>query len=340
MTPKHLVAAPDKFRGTATAAEVAAAAARGAAQAGWTCAALPLADGGEGLLAAFGGERRFATVRGPLGASVRAEWHLVPPERLDGGPTAVIEMASASGLAIAGGRRRNDAVGATTFGTGQLVAEAAAAGARRIVVGCGGSATTDGGEGALAALGDDGLLDGVELVAAVDVLIGFVEAAEVFAPQKGADAAEVALLAARLDGLALAYAERYGRDVRHLPGAGAAGGLAGGLCAVGARIVPGFDLVADFVGLDAELERADLVLTGEGRLDAPSFFGKVVGGVVRRTAGRAPVLCVAGAVEASAVESGPALEVVDLSARFGEALARSSVAELVELVVAERLSAE
>src|SRR5450631_435103 len=138
----HVVAAPDKFRGTATAREVAAAVGRAAQAAGWTCDQVPVADGGEGILEVLGGRARYARVAGPLGEPVDAEW------RLDGS-TAVIEMAKASGLALVGGAEGNDPVRASTAGTGQLIAAAVLAGARRIVVGMGGSATTDGGLGAL-----------------------------------------------------------------------------------------------------------------------------------------------------------------------------------------------
>jgi glycerate kinase len=141
----RVLAAPDKFRGTVTAREAAAAMCLGATAAGWSCHALPLADGGEGTLDALGGPTRTSVVTGPLGAPVEAGW------RLDG-ERAVLEMSRASGLALAGGEAGDDPVGATTRGTGELVAAAAAAGAREIVVGVGGSATTDGGAGALEAV--------------------------------------------------------------------------------------------------------------------------------------------------------------------------------------------
>ena len=345
MSPVHLVAAPDKFRGTASAAEIAAAAARGAKRAGWTCARVPLADGGDGLLAAVGGEARYATVTGPLGEPVRAEWRLLADPERAGEQTAVIEMARASGLLLAGGRRHNRPVEATTFGTGELVLAALWAGASRIVVGCGGSAATDGGEGALAAIGAPSALDGVELLVASDVSIGFVDAAVLFAAQKGASTAQVAFLTARLVELADRYRADFGVEVAELAGSGAAGGLAGGLAALGAEIVSGFDLVADLVGLDQELERATLVMTGEGHLDQQSFAGKVVGGVVGRVRGRLPVICIVGGVApgfatGASSPSGAELEIVSLSARFGQQRARREVAALVEDVVAERLHQE
>jgi glycerate kinase len=269
------VACPDKFRGTLDAAAAAAAMARGLRTAGFEdVVEVPLADGGEGtldaLLAARGGSRRRASVTGPLGDSVDAEWGRLP----DG--TAVVEMARASGLALVSGR--TDPLRASTRGTGELIAAAARAGARRIIVGVGGSATTDGGLAAAEALGWS--LAGLEVVVACDVDTTFTDAAEVYGPQKGASAAQVALLTRRLEQLVDVYRRRTGVDVADLEGAGAAGGLAGGLAAIGARLEPGFDVVAQAAGLDHALDRAELVVTGEGKLDVTSFAGKVVGGVL------------------------------------------------------------
>jgi glycerate kinase len=163
----------------------------------------------------------------------------------------------------------------------------------------------------------------------------FLDAARVFAPQKGATPEQVEQLSARLARLADSYQTEFGVDVTALPGAGAAGGLAGGLAALGASIVSGFELVADFVGLDDEIAKADLVMTGEGRLDRQSFSGKVVGGVISHVAGRVPVLCVVGV---SAPDLDPVgFELVDLVARFGLDRALSEVLELIEQVVAEQV---
>lgn len=286
----RVVAAPDKFRGSATATEVAAAIAAGVVRAGGTCVQIPLADGGEGTLSALGGANRTSTVTGPLGDPVEAAWRFV-------GTTAVIEMAEASGLALVGGAVGNDPIAASTSGLGELVSLAVEAGAKRVVVGVGGSATTDGGFGALRAMYPLQRLRGIELVVACDVRTDFVAAAEVFAPQKGASPAQVELLRRRLERLAQVYSEEYGIDVAGLPRAGAAGGLAGGLAAVGAQLVDGFELVADEVGLYEAIEEADLVITGEGFVDAQSFEGKVVGGVAELSAAaHVPVLAVAGDV--------------------------------------------
>ena len=306
----YVVASPDKFRGTLTADVVAGAVARGAGAAGWDCARIPVADGGEGTLEALGGPNRTTTVTGPLGDLVVAPWRRA-------GDLAVLEMARASGLDLVGGPEGNDAVAASTHGTGELISAALDAGCRRVILGVGGSASTDGGLGALRALEPVARLRAVELVVACDVRTTFVDAAPVFAPQKGASPAQVELLRRRLERLAQLYRQTYGVDVLNVAGSGAAGGLAGGLAAVGACLVPGFDLVAEELDLDGRLQGADLVVTGEGFLDEQSFAGKAVGGVVElaQAAGVA-VLVVAGEVlDGVAVPAGVA--VISLVERFG-----------------------
>jgi glycerate kinase len=339
----HLVAAPDKFRGTAAAAEVASAMAGAARAAGWTADEVPMSDGGEGLLLAVGGARRTTIVTGPLGARVEAEWRLLAGP--DVGPTtAVIEMSRAAGRALLPRPRGDDPVRASTTGVGQLLLAARDAGARRIVIGCGGSSTTDGGVGAYEAVGTPAGLGGIELVVACDVTTRFGDAAAIFGPQKGATAAQVAELGRRLAEVAARYRRETGVDVTSVPGGGAAGGLAGGLVALGARIEPGFNFVAGLVGLGERLERADLAVTGEGHLDPPSFHGKVPGGVLelaraRGERGRSlPVLCIAGGADASVLASPPAgLDVVSLATRFGKARARHETLALISLVTAEWL---
>jgi glycerate kinase len=307
----RVLAAPDKFRGTATASEVAAAMAVACAQLGWDCTQLPLADGGEGTLDVLGGPNRTSLVTGPLGAPIEAAW------RLDG-ELAVIEMAQASGLLVAGGRESNDPMRATSRGTGELIAIARRFGARRVIVGVGGSASTDGGAGAVEALADEGALDGstgFSVIVATDVRTCFVDAVATFGPQKGATTSQLATLTRRLEDLAVHYRRTYGIDVRSLPGSGAAGGLAGGLAALGARIESGFELIQSELGLYGALGRADLVITGEGRLDDASFDGKVVGGVL--AAARA--VGVGGAVIVGQSAEGMTMDatLVDLSTTYG-----------------------
>ena len=265
-----VLAAVDKFRGTATAAQVATAIGHACWQLGHDCVERPLADGGEGTLDALGGANRTTLVTGPLGKPVQAPW------RLHRG-TAVIEMACASGLLLAGGKEKNDPIAATTTGTGELIDAALDLGAKRVIVCLGGSATNDGGLGAVKAIQTPARLKGVEFVVACDVTTQFTDAAKVFGPQKGASPAQVQFLTTRLEKLVQVYQQNYGVDVSEISGAGAAGGLAGGLAALGAQLVPGFDLVAEEVELDVLLSDIDMVITGEGFMDSESFAGKVVG---------------------------------------------------------------
>ena len=312
----RLLAAPDKFRGTLTAREAAAAIAAGAGRAGWTTHEMPLADGGDGTLDVIGGGDRWTTVTGPLGEPVEAAW------RLDEDGTALIEAAQACGLTLAGGPERNDPLRATSRGVGELIAAAVAEGAERIVVFVGGVASTDGGAGATEAVPHPLL---VPLDVACDVDARFLEAADVFAPQKGATPEQVRILRQRLAKLV----------VPDLPGSGAAGGLAGGLAAIGARLVPGFELVAERLGLDAQLTHSDLVLTGEGLVDATSGTGKVVGRVLAhaRDAG------VEALVVAGDVAPGSPIEALSLVAGCGRERALAEPAECLTQLVATTLAA-
>jgi glycerate kinase len=254
------------------------------------------------------------------------------------GRTGIVEMAMASGIELVGGADGNDPVSASTTGTGELVAAAVDAGCKRILVGVGGSATTDGGLGALRALEPLSRLRAVELVVACDVRTPFLDAARLFAPQKGASPAQVELLTRRLERLAQMYESTYGVDVTRLRGAGAAGGLAGGLACAGARLLEGFDVVADELDLHDRIEGADLVVTAEGFLDEQSFEGKVVGGVAQLAAASGvPVLAVVGQVLAG-VEVPDGLEVVSLVERFGPERAHAEAVRCIEAVVAERLT--
>lgn len=333
----RVVAAPDKFRGTASAAAVAAAIGRAAAAAGWECDEVPVADGGEGTIEALGGPNRTTTVRGPLGEPVEAAW------RLDR-RTAVIEMAEASGLLLAGGAEGNDPIAADTHGTGELIQLAVESGARRVIVGLGGSATTDGGLGALRAMRPLQRYRAVDLRVACDVRTRFVDAARTFGPQKGASAAQVRLLENRLVRLAEVYERDHGIDVRDLPRSGAAGGLAGGLAAIGAQLEDGFALIAEEVELDETLSRADLVVTGEGFLDDESFDGKVVGGVVELADSMGvPVVAVVGQVVDGAgvghTSGGEPLGVVSLVDEFGHEASMEDTVACVESAVAAVLEA-
>jgi glycerate kinase len=292
----HLVAAPDKFRGTATAREAATAIAQGAASARWTATTCPMSDGGEGFIDVLGGSVRRTVVHGPLGASVTAAWMLHD----DG--TAIVESAEAAGRALLAHPHGDDPLEASTYGVGELIAAAVTSGATRVVVGCGGSATTDGGAGCVRALDELGVVVGVALVGACDVDALFAEAPAQFGPQKGASAAQVRRLEERLASVADEYRRRFGVDVDGVPRAGAAGGLAGALLALGATLVSGAGFVADATGLVDQLSSADVVVTGEGTVDDGTLGGKVVATVLAARS-ELPGIVVAGKATPRAVRS-------------------------------------
>lgn len=325
----RVVIAPDKFKGSLSALQAARAMARGvtAARPDAVIDLAPMADGGEGtvaaLVAATEGTYETVTVTGPLGELIEAQYGL-----LGDGRTAVVEMATASGLVLVPPERRNPLV-TTTRGTGELLLAAIERGARRVIVGIGGSATNDGGAGLAQALGYR-LLDrhsrelgpgggslghlariepsprtselaSIQVDVACDVtnpLCGPFGASAVYGPQKGATPEMVAVLDANLAHLASIVERDLGRSIRDLPGSGAAGGLGGGLVAfAGGKLKRGVDLIIDAVNLRARLEGADLCLTGEGALDAQSAFGKTAVGVaaLARSLG-CPTLALAGSI--------------------------------------------
>jgi glycerate kinase len=273
--PTAILVAPDSFKGTLSAAQVAEAIGRGLEKAGRPVDLCPVADGGEGtleaLLPAVEGELRTVAVSDPLGRPVEASFAL-------GEGVAVLETAAASGLGLVDPGER-DAMSASTYGTGQLIVAAMEAGAKVIHLGVGGSATTDGGAGALEAIREAGGLHGARIVVLCDVRTPFEQAARVFAPQKGADPDTVARLTRRLND----QARRFARDPRGVPMTGAAGGLSGGLWAeFGAELVPGAQFVLDAVDFDRRMRSARAVVTGEGKLDQQSLAGKLVSEISTR----------------------------------------------------------
>ena len=276
---RPVLVAPDSFKGTFRAAEVAAAIGRGLERAGLMPPDLcPLADGGEGtmeaLLLALGGETIAADVHDPLGRPLRAAFGLVE----DGG-TAVLEMAAASGLGLVAEAER-DPWAASTYGTGELICAAVDAGAQVVLLGVGGSATTDGGAGAIDAIEEHGGLGAARIVVLTDVRTPFERAPAVFGPQKGADPAMVGRLEERLAELAA----RLPRDPRGVPMTGAAGGLSGGLWAAhGAALEAGAPWILDALGFDERMRAARAVVTGEGKLDEQTLEGKLVGEIGTRT---------------------------------------------------------
>jgi glycerate kinase len=273
-----VLVAPDSFKGTMRAAQVAGAIGRGLERAGLEPPDLcPVADGGEGtleaLVTALGGETAGATATDPLGREIQAGFALIE----DGG-AAIVEVAEASGLHRVGASER-DAFAATSRGTGELIVAARDAGVPVIFVAAGGSATTDGGAGALEAIDDAGGLHGATLVVLCDVRTPFEQAAARFAPQKGADPATVKRLARRLDRLAA----KLPRDPRGVPMSGAAGGLAGGLWAAHrAQLVAGAPFVLEQLDFDRRMRAARAVIVGEGRLDATTLEGKIAGEIATR----------------------------------------------------------
>ncbi len=341
----RVVVAPDSFGGALDSVAVAAAMARG-----WASARpddeivrIPMADGGEGTLAAIaealgdGIERRTVDTVDPLGRDISADWLAI-----DGGTTAFVEMAAASGLArLTPAERTPEAArAASTRGAGRLIRAVLDAGVTRVVIGLGGAATTDGGAGMVTELGlrlldarGDALADGgaalagldhvetdgldprlqtMELVIASDVtspLVGPRGAAASFSPQKGADPEAVAELDLALGRWGAEIRRATGRDVADVPGAGAAGGTTAGLLGfTAAQVRPGVEVVAELVGLAAACEGADIVSTGEGRADEQTLAGKAALGVARH-AGRAPVVLLCGGL-------GPGAEIVEASGAF------------------------
>jgi glycerate kinase len=275
VTPAPILVAPDSFKGTLSATEVAAAVAAGLRTAGRETVELPVADGGEGtmevLQTVIGGERRTVSVGDPLGRPVDASFLLLPD-----GKTALVESAQATGLALLAEDER-DAFAASSEGTGELIVAAAAAGADTVLLSVGGTANMDGGAGAVRALNEAGVSPKLEVLC--DTQTPIEDAPRVFGPQKGADPETVERLEKRMDSLAA----NAPRDPRGVPMTGAAGGLSGGLWAHhGAELQPGAPYVLNAIGFDDAMLASAFVVTGEGRLDEQTLSGKIVGEVATR----------------------------------------------------------
>jgi len=335
----RLLAAPDKLRGTLSAAAAAAVIAAAAGErCAWATAAIELSDGGEGFAAALGGELRRVAASGPLGEALIAPFRL-----LDHGSTAVIEMADVAGRALLPHPSGDEPLRASTRGVGELILAAARSGAMTIIVGCGGSATSDGGAGAIEVIEQVGGLGAVTLLVATDVTSRYLDAADAFAPQKGATPEQVVLIRQRLSEQADSLERRFGIDVRSLPRSGAAGGLAGALAAVGGRLVSGFDLVAEATDLRRCLAEVDLLVTAEGRLDDSSMAGKVVPSVIARAPDDLPVLVLAGQVDPDVANRlardrrGP-VEIISLVDEVGADRAMRDSAAVIEELVARWLT--
>nr|WP_319489278.1 glycerate kinase [uncultured Caproiciproducens sp.] len=325
---KKILLIPDSFKGTMSSSEICEIM-RNSISSYYPKAeviSIPVADGGEGsvdsFLDAVGGEKVWLTVKGPFGENVKGFYGLLPDH------TAVVEMAAAAGLPLVGEKKRVEK--ATTYGVGQLIKHAAETGCKKIIVGLGGSATNDGGTGAAEALGVRFLntmgrpflpvgetlcdiasidvsgitpaLEGVEFITMCDInnpLCGPQGAAAVFGPQKGADATMVKKLDSNLAHLAEVIKKCLGKDIADIAGAGAAGGMGGGMIAfLDSKLQMGIETVLDVVNFDSLLEGADLVISGEGKIDHQSLSGKVLIGVAHRSKKKAvPLIAVVGDID-------------------------------------------
>jgi glycerate kinase len=379
LKPMRIVCAPDSFKGSLTALDAARAMERGIRRAlpNSEIVSCPVADGGEGTVRALvgttGGELRRTTVSGPRGEEVSAEWGWLGGEE----STAVIEMAAASGLTLVPERER-DASRASTFGTGQLIRAALDAGATRIILGLGGSATNDGGCGAAQALGvsfldhrgermDDPItgadllrigkidregidsrLDGLALSSCSDVdnpLTGPNGASAIYGPQKGAGPEMVEVLDAGLLHVGAIWRDQLAVDVIETPGSGSAGGMGGGVVAMlGARARSGIELILETCALDRKLEGSALCLTGEGRLDGQSVQGKACFGVARVAANAGvPVTGFFGSIASDAPDEATRTRLGmthahEIAGGIAHDDAMRRAAELLEHAVAEALA--
>ena len=378
-----ILVAPDSYKGSLTSPQVCAAIAAGIARVAPEAIMdlIPMADGGDGtveaVLAATGAKAVLAVVSGPLGAPVRAQFAYIPKSE-----TAVIEMASASGLTLLDNKALNP-LRTSTYGTGQLIRCALDLGCQRLVIGIGGSATNDAGSGMACALGVRFLdKEGNELpaggealsrLASIDVsgidqrlslcqvdvacdvnnpLYGPNGAAEVYGPQKGATPEMIRTLDDSMMQFARVLLEQHGIDVAHVPGAGAAGGLGAGLMAfLKATLRSGVDMIAELVGLQEKIQQADLVITGEGRLDAQSSMGKTVQGVARLShAQGVPVVALVGSLDPGSLSAGglagltAAFSVLPGPSSLDQAMldaadnVRSTAAQVVRLYIAAQVT--
>ena len=334
-THGRVTVAFDKFRDSATSRELGEAAAAAALARGWSVDVVALSDGGEGFRDVFAGRDVALGVAGPLGEEVAARVRLHPSTD---GVVGVIESADVVGRHLLAHPTREEALAASSDGLGQLILEGARRGATRLLVGCGGSATSDGGRGCYRVLRAAGGLP-VPVTVATDVTARFFDA-RAYAEQKGVAVEDLDLVDERLRAARDLYLRECGVDVALVERTGAAGGIGGALFALGAELVGGFDVVAREVDLAARLAAASLVITGEGRLDEGTLEGKVVAGVT--SLATSPVLVICGALEPVGAEQFtaryPAARLVSLVERFGVARALADARDGVRLLVEELLA--
>jgi len=332
-----ILVAMDKFRGTATAVELCEAVADVVRGFGFVPDTQPLSDGGEGFRDAFSGNVIEVRVSGPLGEMVTAGMTL---SSRDSGHTAILEGADAIGRHHLVSPTPEQALAASSTGVGELILAAAEEGADNILLGLGGSASSDGGLGCYEFLRDHGGLP-VPVVAATDVLARF-SGARRYAQQKGVREADLGVVDERLAKTRALYLSEQGVDVEDLDRTGAAGGIAGAIAALGGSLVDGLEAVAGAVGLRERIARATLVICGEGRFDEGSLEGKVTGGVAALTGGRVPLLLVCGSVESLAatefVSRYEHARIVALSERFGMERAMGDVLGALRDVITTEFS--
>jgi glycerate kinase len=332
----RVVSAMDKFRGTATARHLSESISRVALSLGCSTDLQPMSDGGEGFRDAFDGKVWVETVPGPLGESVAA--HITMASTF-GQRTGVIEVAEIVGRDFLASPTRQQALDASSEGVGHLILAAVRHGAESILIGCGGSATSDGGWGCYRVLRDAGGLE-VPVVAATDVTTRF-GAARRYATQKGVHDEDLAVVDARLAALRELYSREQSVDVGEMDRAGASGGIPGALAAFGASLVSGFDAVSQSVNLPGRIRGSSLVVTGEGRFDEGSLEGKVTVGIAALGGPLVPALIVCGSVDAEAADRFSALfphaKIVSLESRFGRNASMSDVTSCVEIVVRQEI---
>ncbi len=332
----QILVAMDKFRGTASALELCEVVGEVVRELGFEPDCQPMSDGGEGFREAFAGETSHVEVRGPLGETESAGVTLVATGH---GTIAVIESADAVGRQHLASPTGDEALAASSEGVGELILAAAKLGATSVLLGLGGSATSDGGRGCYEVLRDDGGLP-VPVTAATDVSARF-SGARRYAHQKGVREEDLHLVDERLAEVRYLYLKERGVDVETLERTGAAGGIPGALAALGATLVDGLEAVAGAVDLTSRMKAASMIITGEGRFDDGSLEGKVTGGLARMTDGRLPLLIVCGSVDAHAQSDLRSrydnLRFVDLSVRVGAEAATNDVVGSIRSVLLEEL---
>lgn len=332
----HVLVAMDKFRGTASARQLSEAVAKVVAANNRSADVQPMSDGGEGFRDVFSGEVVVVEVPGPLGAPVAVPITLSDSSS---GRLAILEVAEVVGRSHLVSPTRSQALAASSAGAGHLILSAARLGATSILIGCGGSATSDGGLGCYQVLRDFGGLP-VPVTVATDVTARF-SGLRRYAEQKGVNPKDLGIIAQRLDEVRALYLKEQGVDVELLDRSGASGGIPGALAALGGVLTSGLDAVAGSVDLLKRLRRSSLVITGEGRFDEGSLEGKVTGGIASLMDVGAALLVVCGSAEHVAtrrfISGFPNARVISLVERFGKRRAMSEVLVCVEIVVAEEI---